>query len=135
MKLDGPALVGSVLCQQGLAHRVAHRGLLPGVRTHLAAQDADRIVSFLDGAIEASLDGGDAETDRLTGARGTPLPRGKPLYLAPQGALWRRVLPATGGYPKGAAVPTDRGPANSVSASCRCSSAHAESDRRKRPDR
>src|SRR5713101_4379737 len=90
MKLDGPTLVGGVLRQQGLTHRVAHRRLLSGVRTHLAAQDADRIVPFLDGAIEPSLDGGDAETDRLTGARVTPLPRGKLLNLAAQRALCGR---------------------------------------------
>src|SRR5260221_343714 len=35
MELEGPTLVRRVLRQQGLAHRIAHRRLLSGVRAHL----------------------------------------------------------------------------------------------------
>src|SRR5260370_13147903 len=80
MELEGPALVCCVLRQQGLAHRLAHRRLLPGVRAHLATQDADRIVPFLDGSVEPSVDGRGAKTDRLTPARVTPLPRAQLLH-------------------------------------------------------
>src|SRR5260370_18259432 len=89
MELEGPTLVRRVLRQQGLAHRIAHRRLLSGVRAHLATQDADRIVPFLDGSVEPSFDGRGPETDRLTRARVTPPPRGKLFNPAPPPALFR----------------------------------------------
>src|SRR5260370_31344773 len=100
MELEGPTLVRRVLRQQGLAHRIAHRRLLSGVRAHLATQDADRIVPFLDGSVEPSFAGRGAETDRPTRAVATPLPRGKLLNLPPQPALSPPCAPQLASSPK-----------------------------------
>ena len=65
MQLGTPAFVGVILRQQGLAQLRAHRCLLAGVLAPLAAQHADRIMLFVAGTVEPSLN---VETLKRTGA-------------------------------------------------------------------
>ncbi len=90
MELDAPAFVRGVLRQHDLAHRVAHRGLLAGIGAQLAAQDADRVATLLQGAVEPAFDGGEAEADRIARDGVTPLAPGKRLDLGAQLAFGRR---------------------------------------------
>ena len=85
-----PTLVRGVLRQHGLAQRVAHRGLPPGVGAPLAAQLADRIGPLLQGTVIPALDGGKAKAHRLAGAGMAPLARRKGRDLGAQLALGRR---------------------------------------------
>ena len=56
----------------------------------LAAQHADRIMPLVAGAVEPSLERGDAEADRRAGARVAPFARGQLLQSRAQRALRRR---------------------------------------------
>ena len=72
MELDAPALVGSILGKHGLAHGIADRKLLSGIGAQLAAEHADRIDALLQGPVVPSLDGREAEVDRIAGRRMLP---------------------------------------------------------------
>ena len=90
MQLRTPAFVGAVLLQQRLAQRHGHRYLRAGIAPSLAAQHAHRIMPFVTGAVEPSLERGDAEADRRAGARVTPFARRQLLQGRAQRTLRRR---------------------------------------------
>jgi len=72
MELDAPALMRSVLREDGLAHGIADRNLPSGVGAQLAAEHADRIGAFPARPVIPSLDGREAEPDRIAGGRMLP---------------------------------------------------------------
>src|SRR5215510_16267462 len=73
LRLNGPALVGGVLRQRGLAHSVAHDAFAAGVGAPFAAQLADRIIPLSQGNVEPSLNRREAEAHGLTGVGMAPL--------------------------------------------------------------
>ena len=90
MELDAPALVRGILREHGLAHGVADRELLSGIGAQLAAEHADRIGALLQGPVIPSLDGREAELDRLAGRRMLPRAGGERRDRGLQLALGRR---------------------------------------------
>jgi hypothetical protein len=65
------------LREDGLAHGIADRNLLPGVGAQLAAKHADRIGALLQGPVIPSLDGREAKLDRIAGRRMLPCAGGE----------------------------------------------------------
>ena len=90
MQLRTPAFVSAVLLQQRLAQRQGHRRLRAGITPPLAAQHAHWIMPFVTGAVEPSLERGDAEADRRAGAGVTPFAGRQLLQRRAQRALRRR---------------------------------------------
>ena len=90
MQLRGPTRMRSVLALQLPAQRLGHRRLVAGIMARLAAQYADRVLSFPSGEVEPPFDGGTAEAHRLAGDRMAPFPFGQFGDLGGQGAVcWR----------------------------------------------
>jgi hypothetical protein len=77
MELDTPALMRSVLREDDLAHGIADRNLLSGIGAQLAAEYADRIGALLARPVVPSLDGREAELDRIAGGRMLPCAGGE----------------------------------------------------------
>src|SRR3954447_26816657 len=90
MELSTPTFMSGILGPQGLTQRWGHRGLLAGILPPLAAQHADRVMPFIPAPVEPSLDRGDAEADRSTGARMAPFACRQLLQGRAQRALGRR---------------------------------------------
>ena len=90
MQLYAPAFVSPVLLQQRLAQRRRHRCLRTGIAAPLAEQHADRILLLVTGTVEPPFKRGDAEADRLAGARVAPFARRQLLQSRAQRALRRR---------------------------------------------
>ena len=90
MELYAPALVRRVLRENGLAHDIADRDLLPGIGAQLAAEHADRIGAFFQRPVVPSFDGREAEPDRVTGRRMLPCACGERRDRGLQLTLARR---------------------------------------------